>query len=551
MSEKQRQIEESVGAVQDKELGRSVPEEAAALPDNGKESGDEDLNLNPHRWIILIAMMLGAFFQVLDSSSVVPALPKMMGNLGAAPDEIDWVGTGYILSTVIVLPMTAWLSRHFGRKNYLLASIGIFTCASMMCGLSDTLATVVFWRIVQGAGGAALVSIGQSTVIEVFPKKQVVLVQALFSLGIMVAPTVGPAFGGWMVDNYSWNWIFLTKFPVGILTAYLVWKYLHDSPHKNASTAIDWAGIGFLAVGLGSLQYVLEEGQRYDWFDDAWITRITLIAVAGLVVFVIWQLWPSNTAPIVDLRVLRDRGLAVGVVLNVLLGFALYSAAYLFPMFVQGILGFTPTESGLVMMPGGIMTGISLLLSGRLIQKGVDPRHLILIGIPIVVASMWLMGHLSSQSGADDAQFGLLVRGFGLGFVTTPITIAAFAGLRGRQVASGAALLNLCRQLGGSFGIAVLNSYVNDMATFHRTTLVSYISRTDQTFTTRLAGMSAALASKGLGHVGGQIAALGIVKNIVEGQALTMAYDDAYLLVGIVFLAIWPAVFLFKKRDLS
>jgi DHA2 family multidrug resistance protein len=244
-----------------------------------------DEALNPNRWIILIAMMLGAFMQVLDSSSVVPALPMMQGNLGASPDEINWVGTGYILSTVIVLPMTAWLSRKIGRRRYLLGSVLLFTFSSVMCGLSGTLGMLVFWRIVEGGGGAALISIGQSTIVEVFPKRQVPLTQALFTLGIMTAPTLGPTFGGWMVDNYSWHYIFLTKFPIGLLTAYLVGRYLHDSPHKNESDAIDWTGIAVLAIGLGCLQYVLEEGQRYDWFDDPVILRASVVSVVTLIFF--------------------------------------------------------------------------------------------------------------------------------------------------------------------------------------------------------------------------------------------------------------------------
>jgi len=508
----------------------------------------DEVELNPHRWIILFAMMLGAFMQILDTSSVVPALPMMQGNLGASPDEINWVGTGYILSTVILLPMTAWLSRRIGRRVYLVGSILLFTFASTMCGLSSSLAMLVFWRIVEGAGGAALVSIGQSTIIEVFPKRQVALVQSIFTLGIMTAPTLGPVFGGWMVDNYSWHYIFLTKFPIGLITAYLVARYLHDSPHKNRNDGVDRIGIAVLAIGLGCLQYVLEEGQRYDWFDDPVIFRASVISALTLLFFVYWELRSKNESPIVDLRVLKDRSLAVAVALNLLLGFALYSATYLFPVFVQGVLRFTPTESGLALLPGGVLMGVAVMISGYLIQRGVQPRSLVFFGIPIACVSMWIMGHLTPLSSFDDAQFGLLVRGFGLGFVSTPITIAAFATLRGRQIASGAALLNLIRQLGGSFGIAVLGSYVTSQTQVHRVDLVSNLFSGSQEFHQRIAIQAAGLGQQGLSLANAHMVSLALVSHEVQRQASTMAYNDAYLLVGVTLALIFPAAFLFQKK---
>ncbi|MDR3709780.1 MAG: MDR family MFS transporter [Capsulimonadaceae bacterium] len=495
-----------------------------------------------------MAMMMGAFMQSLDNTSVVPALPMMQGNLGASPDEINWVGTGYILSTVVVLPMSAWLSYRFGRKRYLLGSILLFTSACTLCGLSDSLETLVFWRIVEGACGAGLMSIGQSTILEVFPRKQSVLVQTIFSFGIMTAPTVGPAFGGWMVDNYSWQYIFLTKFPIGIIIAYLIGRYLHDSPRQNASSAIDWMGIGLLGVGLGSLQYVLEEGQRYDWFDDASITRISVIAAICLTAFIAWELRRGNTAPVVELRVLKDRGLAAGVLLTTLVGFAIYSTTYMFPMFVQNILRFTPTESGMSLVPGGVVMGFAVLVSGQLMRRGVDARYLILLGIPIFILSMWYMGHLSSLSGYDDAQIGLILRGLSLGFISTPITVAAFAGLRGRQIPAGAGLLNLCRQLGGSFGIALLSSYVQSMAVLHRTTLVSRLATTNQGLSARVSATCGALTMKGMNPSAAHAAALALVDRAVQRQAMTIAYNNAYLLVGVVFAVLIPSVFLFKRK---
>jgi DHA2 family multidrug resistance protein len=296
------------------------------------------------------------------------------------------------------------------------------------------------------------------------------------------------------------------------------------------------------------MQYVLEEGQRYDWFDDSFILRATLVSAVTLVFFIFWELRSNNKAPVVDLRVLTDRGLAVGVFLGFLIGFALFSATYLFPVFVQGILGFTPTESGLALMPGGIMTAIGVMISGQLIQRGLQPRNLVLFGIPIVCVSMWMLGHLTPLSGFNDAQFGLLVRGFGLGFVSTPITIASFATLSGRQVASGAALLNLIRQLGGSFGIAILGSYVITQTQVHRVDLVSNLLSGNVEFQQRVAMQAAGLQQKGMSAASSHMASLALVGHEVQRQASTMAYNDAYLLVGLTLAVVFPAVFLFKNK---
>ena len=532
-----------------KEEGGIGGEEVVGSGSSRTQPVGDEAALNPQRWIIMAAMMLSVIMVVLDTSSIVPALPMMQGNLGASPDEINWVGTGYILSTVVVLPMTAWLSRRIGRRVYLVLSISLFTLASLICGLSNTLGMLVFWRIVEGAAGAGIVSIGQSTIVEVFPKKQLALTQSIYTFGIMAAPTLGPTFGGWMVDNYSWHFIFLTKAPIGLLAAFLVGKYLHDSPHKNVGDAVDWVGIGTLTVGLGCMQYVLEEGQRYDWFEDPVILRASIVSAVTLVFFVYWELRSRNKSPIVELRVLKDRGLAVGVALSLLLGMALYSAAFLFPVFVQGVLGFTPTESGLALMPGGLLTGVAVMVSGQLIQRGAPPRNLVLFGIPIACASMWIMGHLTPLSSFDDAQFGLLVRGFGLGFVSTPITIASFGTLRGRQIASGAALLNLIRQLGGSFGIAILGSSVVNQTQVHRVDLVSSLSRSNPQLHDRVAGLTASLMTKGMSSVSAHAVALGIVSQAVQRQAATMAYNDAYILLGVLLALIFPAALLFRKRS--
>ncbi|MEO7715446.1 MAG: DHA2 family efflux MFS transporter permease subunit [Capsulimonas sp.] len=503
--------------------------------------------VNAHRWWILIGLIMAAGLEILDTTVVNVSLPQMAGNLGASTDEIAWVSTAYILSNVIVLPMTAWLSGRFGRKRYLMVSIIIFNIARFMCGLSGSLGEIVFWRLIQGAGGAALISTAQSTIVEIFPKNQTAMVQSLFGLGLIVTPTLGPLLGGYITDNYSWRTVFFIHIPLAFASLTMVGLFLQDSIHQKRVNTVDVPGILLLAAGMGSLQYVMEEGQRYMWFDDAWIVRLTIVAVLAISGFIYWELSPRNKAPILDLRVLKDRNLSAAVVLGLVLGFGLYGGVFIYPLFVQTILGFTPTATGLALLPGGIATAVAVMICGRLLSKGFDPRILIATGMIVYIASMWMLGHLTPQSGQSDTQIGLLVRGLGLGLVFIPISTTAFASLKGAQIAQGAALYNLMRQLGGSFGIALLATYVTNMTEFHRYNLVGRLYQGNVILDQRVAGITAGMISKGLSPDAAHTAALTLVSHTVQAQAMTMAYNNAFILLGITFLIAMPAVLLLRR----
>lgn len=500
-----------------------------------------------HRWWILLGLIMAAGLEILDTTVVNVSLPQMAGNLGASTDEIAWVSTGYILSNVIVLPMTAWLSGRFGRKRYLMVSIIIFNITRFMCGLSGSLGEIVFWRLIQGAGGAALISTAQSTIVEIFPRNQTAMVQSIFGLGLIVTPTLGPVLGGYITDNYSWQTVFFIHVPLGLASLLLVGLFLQDSPHQKRVKTIDVPGILMLAAGMGSLQYVLEEGERYDWFSDATILRLAIVAAVSLVSFVWWELSPRNSAPILDLRVLKDRGLAGSVLLGLVLGFGLYGGVFIYPLFAQSILGFTPTATGLALLPGGIATAVAVVLCGRLLSKGFDARILIVGGMFVYITAMWMLGHLTPQSGQSDTASGLIVRGLGLGLVFIPITTVAFAGLQGAQIAQGAALYSLMRQLGGSFGIAVLNTYIVKMTQFHRSNLVSDLFVGNTNLQDRIAGLAGAMRSSGDSPDAAHAAALGIIDHTVQAQASTMAYNNAFILLGLSFLLALPAVLMLRK----
>ncbi len=513
---------------------------------------DEATELNlKFRWIILIGLITAAIMEVLDTTIINVALPQMAGNLNATTDEIAWVSTGYILSNVVVLPMTAWLSQRFGRRNYLCFSILLFIISSFFCGTSKTLIELVFWRILQGAGGAALLSTAQATLRQVFPPKEQAMVQTLFILGIVVAPTVGPTLGGVITDNYTWPWCFFINVPIGLISVSLVWFFLHDTQDKNPCGGIDYIGILLLTIGLGSMQYVLEEGERYDWFDSVAITRLSILAVVALVAVVMWELSPKNEHPIIDFRVLKNRSFTAGLVLFLALGFGLYGGIFIFPLFTQNVLGFSPTATGLVLLPGGLMTAVSAMICGRLLSlpgNKVDPRFLIGIGVLLFTYSMWSLGHLTIASGEPDTRLALIIRGFGLGFLFTPINNVIFAALKGPEIAQGSSFINLFRQLGGSFGIAVLNTYVVNQTQFHRTDILTHVTAGAPGLMARQGALAANLLAHGYSAAAAQGAALGEINHQVQAQASVMAYNDGFLLLGVFFVFACPAIFLLRPK---
>ncbi|CAN5673481.1 MDR family MFS transporter [soil metagenome] len=504
-----------------------------------------------YRWIILLGLITAAIMEVLDTTIINVALPQMAGNLGATTQEVAWVSTGYILANVVVLPMTAFLTATFGRRNYLTFSIVTFVIASFLCGTSSSLGEIVLWRILQGAGGAALLSTAQATLRQIFPQEQQGLVQAIFLLGIIVAPTLGPTLGGWITDNYSWNWCFFINVPIGIVSTFLVASFLQDPPGmKTGPGKVDWLGIGLLGVGLASLQYVLEEGQRDDWFQDATIVKLSILAVTCLSIMLWWELSPKNTQPVVDFRVLRNRDLSASLFLFVALGFGLYGGIYIFPLFTQSILGFTPTETGLALLPGGIGTAITAMFCGRMLNGAkplIDPRLLIYVGVGLFAYSMWRLGHLTTVAGEGDTLMALIFRGLGLGFLFAPINNVAYGNIDPRQAQQASGLINLARQLGGSFGIAVLGTYLANHIQIHRADLVTYTGITNPAMMARMDQLTSLFAARGFSADQAHQAALAALNGQLMKQASMLAYNDSWMIILIAFIAASPAILLLRK----
>jgi DHA2 family multidrug resistance protein len=409
----------------------------------------------------------------------------------------------------------------------------------------------VGWRIVQGAGGAALLSTAQATIRQIFPREQQGMVQAIFLLGIIVAPTLGPTLGGWITDNYTWNWCFFINVPIGIVSAILVYTFLQDPPeHVRRTGPVDVLGIGLLAVGLASLQYVLEQGSEKDWFNDPLITRLAILSGLCLATMLWWELSPRNKAPVVDFRVLKNRDLSAGLFLFVSLGFGLYGGVYLFPLFAQNLLGFTPTTTGLELMPGGIATAISALICGRILNGPkplIDPRILIYFGVAVFVMSMWIMAHLSTAAGEPDVRLALLIRGFGLGFLFTPINNAVYAGVEPKEAQQASGLINLSRQLGGSFGIAILGTYLGNRIQQHRVALITHVYNGNPALEQRLHLLQGNLLAHGWSPDMALKAAYAQIDGMLMRQATMLSYNDSWMMILMAFVLTAPAVLLLRK----
>jgi len=523
---------------------------AAAAEHLAAERAHQD-QVSSARWFILAGLITAAIMEVLDTTIVNVALPQMAGNLGATREEVAWVSTSYILANVVVLPMTAFFTAVLGRKRYLTLSIMVFIAASIACGLSRSLSTLVIWRLVQGAGGAALLSTAQATLRQIFPQREQGMVQAIFLLGVIVAPTLGPTLGGYITDNASWHWCFFINLPIGLASAFLVMTFLHDPPSRaRHSGQVDWLGIALLIVGVGSLQYVLEEGNQKDWFNSQLITNLSIASAIALSVLTWWQLSSRNKAPVIQLHVLKNRDLGASILLFVVLGFGLYGGVVIFPLFTQTILGFSPTQTGLAMMPGGIATAAMALICGRMLtgtRPLADARVLILIGMGIMLYAMWTLAHLSTVAGEADARYALILRGMALGLLFTPINNVAFGSLKPAEAQQASGLINLARQLGGSFGIAVLGAYLTRHIAYHRADLATNMFATNPQFQERYGAIVNGLTNQGASLNDAATRAMAMLDGTMMRQASMQAYNDAWLLLLVSFVAVVPAVFLLRK----
>jgi MFS transporter, DHA2 family, multidrug resistance protein len=496
-----------------------------------------------HKYIIAATVTMAAMLELIDTSIVNVAIPHMMGNLGATLDEIAWVSTSYIIANVVVIPMSGWLSAYFGRRRYFAGSIMLFVIASFFCGAASSLGALIFWRVIQGIGGGALLSTAQATLYESFPPEEAGTGMAIFGVGVMVGPTLGPTLGGWITDNYNWPWIFYINVPLGIMAAILTWTYVRDAIHQVRAAKVDYIGIVLLTLCVGSLQWMLERGERYDWWESRFVVALGVTAAVSLALLIWREL--SVDEPVIDFRILRSRQLGAGVSLGMMLGFALYGSVFVLPVFLQGVLQMTAWQTGRVILPGAIASAITMAVVGRNAMR-LDARYTIVAGAFLFFLSMLQLSHLTSASGIGDLWWPLIFRGTGLGLIFVPLTNATMADLKVKDLAQGTGMFNLFRQLGGSLGIAIVATLLARYQAIDKALLTSHVSIGDPETTARLSMLTRGLISRGMNAFTAKTQALAILDRQITLQSSMLAFSKIYWLSGLVLIVALPLLLLFR-----
>ncbi len=471
--------------------------------------------------LITITVMLGMIMAIIDSTIVNVALNTIAGNLGASVDEVSWVATGYILANVCVMPLNGWLTAYLGRKRFYAASLAIFTIASLLCGTATNITQLIIYRVIQGIGGGALQPTAQSILFETYPPEKRGQAMAIFGLGAMVGPAVGPTLGGYIVDNASWPLIFYINIPIGIIAFLMTLAFIPNPKFiEKVKTGVDWLGLMLLTTGLASLQYVLERGEHDEWFSSPAICILTATAVITLTWFIIKMLRDEH--PLVQLKVFRIPSFTIGNIIGVVSGFGLFGTALILPLFFQQILGFTAFDTGMALLPGALATAVSMVIIGRL-NNIVDPRVSIAFGMIVFGYSSWMLGDLNTQAGYWDVFWPRVIQGFGLGFLFVPLSTVSLGDVPIPELAGATGVYTLVRQLGGSFGIAILTTLLTHETAIAWNVLASGVTSTH-----------------GYG--------VGTLTNMVSQQAAMIAYDYLFRLTAIVFFVCTPLVFLIKVK---
>jgi DHA2 family multidrug resistance protein len=500
--------------------------------------------------IIVFTTISAAIMELIDTSIVNVALTHIAGNLGATIEDASWVITAYAIANVIIIPMTGFLAQYFGRKNYYLYSIVIFTVASILCGNSSSLWELVFWRFVQGIGGGALLSTSQSILFDTFEVKQRGIASAMFGVGIVMGPTMGPALGGVIIDHYAWPLIFNINIPFGILAATLTYFFIEDSIHHTSKPSIDWIGIMLLAAGIGSLQYVLERGEANDWFTDRSIQAFAVLTLLSLVGFILWEWYEDE--PVVNIRLLKDPNLTLTTLLTFVSGFALFTSVFVYPLLLQRVLGYTPTMVGESLMPSALASIVVMPIVGRRLQAGDSPKIFVTLGFIIIMIYGWLLySRTNMNAGMSDFFFPLMVRTVGISMMAVTLTNQAVVGLAPKDIPQGVALNNMMRQLGGAFGIAIMNTYIAHRFAIHRNDLITNISTSSANFIERNTGLVQAIGSKLAVTANVQQQAYQLLDMTVSKQAYLLTYADAFLFSTVAVLAVFPIIFGLRNKKLS
>jgi len=498
------------------------------------------------KWIVVITAITCAVLELIDVTIVNVSLREISGSIGATTTEIAWVITAYAISNVIIIPLTSMLSDLFGRKVYFTASVLIFTFSSLMCGLSESLWTLVFWRFIQGLGGGGLLSTAQTIIIGSFPPHKIGTANAIFGIGMIMGPTFGPTMGGYITDHISWHWIFFVNIPIGVIAAFLSWAFITNRPGAEKPKKIDWWGILFLIITIGSIQYVLEEGTSKDWFESKEIIILSITALLGVLAFIHREL--SIDYPAVNIRLYGNYNLAMGSVMNLILGMLLYGTVFIFPLLTQISLGWTATQTGVFMIPGALCTAVAMPIVARLMSKGINPKTIIILGVMFTFGFVMMLGFTSTTSNESNFYFPFVLRGFGLAFMMSPILSLAVGGLRGKEMAQAVGLANMIRQLGGALGIALINLYLIHLNAQIRGNMLGYINIYDTQSADRLSTLTQNYQNSGYSLDEASTLAYRSLEGILFKQQALVAYNHGFMVIGLTVLLSIPVVLLLRHK---
>ena len=513
--------------------------QAVAIPGFGTHAREQAIN----PWLIAVTVTLATFMELLDTAIANVSLPHIAGGLATSYDEATWVLTSYLVSNAVVLPLSAWLSRVFGRKNYYMACVALFSLSSLMCGLAPSLGLLIFFRVLQGIAGGGLAPVEQAILVDTFPASKRAAAFALYSMAIVTAPAIGPPLGGWITDSFSWRWVFFINVPIGITSLVLTSRLLSDPPEfKREAEAVrqagrmkvDYLGILLIAVGFSCLEVVLDRGERLDWFESNFIATFFVIAIVALIAAVIWELRQQD--PIVELRLLKERNFALSNFFYFLFGFVLFGSTVLIPQMLQSLYGYTATDAGLVLGPGAMVIVVMAPVIVRLVKR-IPVSWMIGFGFSVLACSMWYFASFNLATNYGREAWARIVSGFGIAFLFVPTSQLAYSYLPKDKNSKASSLTNLFRNQGGSFGIAFVTTVLARRTQYHQSVLVTHITNFDRGFSDTLGQIAHRFIDHGYSAADAATSGIAQVAAIVQQQASMMAFLDCFWLLGLVTVA--------------
>ena len=505
-----------------------------------------------NKWAIAVAVSLGALLEIIDTSIVNVALSDIQASLSTTLSEVGWVVSGYAIANVIILPLSAWLGERFGKKTYFLFSLFGFVGASVLSGLATTFPLLVLARVLQGLTGGGLLAKAQTILFETFPKEEQAMggggggggAQGLFGSIVVAGPALGPTLGGYLVTNFGWRWIFFVNVPFGVLAVLMAVAFLPPDGARKTGEPIDWTAILLLAVGIGSLQGVLEEGEQELWFESKLIVALAIAAAVGIIAFVVRSL--RAKAPVVDLRVVRYRSIWAGSIISTILGMVLYGSLFSLPIFAGTVLQYTSQQVGMLLLPSAIASAVAMPITAKVMGR-IDPRAVIVVGTLTLLLSTWMFGQLSPQTGGDDLFWPNIVSGLGRVLMFLPLQLAALGSIPKDEVAAAAGFFNLTRQFGGSIGVALLTTLLDKRLAFHRAVLVEKLGAGDWRTAERIAMYARGLAARGLPLEDAHRKAVALLDGVINQQSAVMSFGDTFLATAALLVATVPLIFLLGR----